>query len=141
MPYLDRELQREYQRNWVRANREAWLKKNGPCRICGSSEELEVDHIDPKQKVSHNIWSWSEARRIEELNKCQVLCSACHQKKTSQHRLPPLIHGLYATYHTLKCRCTLCRRANADRKANQPSTILRGRAGIGRQPSLRSLGS
>jgi len=50
---------------------------------CGSWKKLELDHIDPKTKESHKIWSWSEERRNKELKKCQVLCYDCHNIKSS----------------------------------------------------------
>lgn len=74
---------REYQRKWI-ANRRAEFFKDKSCAKCGSTESLELDHIDRLTKVSNSIWSWSQVRREEELAKCQVLCSDCHLKKTSQ---------------------------------------------------------
>ncbi len=53
--------------------------------MCGSWNDLELDHINPETKVSHNIWSWSEKRRIKELKKCQPLCFGCHKKKSSEY--------------------------------------------------------
>ena len=76
------------QHNWyvrvVIPRREKWLKDNGPCVKCGSSKNLEVDHRDPKKKVHHSIWTWSDKRREAELKKCQVLCRKCHKKKSSE---------------------------------------------------------
>lgn len=81
--YADRQdYQREYQRGWVKSRRQKWIDANGPCKACGSSENLEVDHVDPIRKVSHRIWSWTAERREKELRKCQVLCRPCHRKKT-----------------------------------------------------------
>lgn len=51
------------------------------CFACGSREDLELDHVDPLEKIDHRIWSWAEARRLAELAKCQVLCHACHIEK------------------------------------------------------------
>lgn len=84
MPYADREAQRAYQREWCRRRRLEFLDGRW-CVHCGETdtEKLEIDHIDPKTKVSHRIWSWSEDRRKAELKKCQVLCHACHETKTS----------------------------------------------------------
>lgn len=62
MPYLAREKQVAYQREWVRKRRSDWIASNGPCVWCGSSDRLELDHIDPSQKLSHAIWSWSDKR-------------------------------------------------------------------------------
>jgi len=86
---------REYQRQWrekhkgyhaaYQARRKAeWFAQNGPCRKCGGWENLEVDHIDPSTKITHNIWCWPLERRLAELAKCQVLCESCHLEKTKQ---------------------------------------------------------
>lgn len=83
MPYKDPELQRKYQREWYKKRRNAWLDKNGPCVDCGTTEHLEVDHVDPLTKVNHSIWSWSEHRRLEELKKCVVRCHSCHKRKSA----------------------------------------------------------
>lgn len=82
MPYADAGKQKEYQRKWYARRRLDWLEKHGPCAVCASSENLEVDHVDPSTKTHHAIWSWSLARRLTELAKCQVLCIVCHFDKT-----------------------------------------------------------
>lgn len=84
MPYKDNDRRREYQRAWVRKNRQSWISNNGPCAACGSLENLEVDHIDRTKKETHKVWSWSKKRRDRELNKCQVLCETCHKEKTAK---------------------------------------------------------
>lgn len=56
------------------------------CALCGSSDRLELDHVNPETKVSHNIWSWSEIRRQDELKKCRVLCYNCHMTKSKTER-------------------------------------------------------
>ena len=83
MPMATKEAQREYQRKWMARRRKEWLDANGPCVECGSEENLQVDHINPEDKVEHKVWSWAEGRRLAELAKCQVLCLPCHQAKTS----------------------------------------------------------
>jgi 5-methylcytosine-specific restriction endonuclease McrA len=82
MPMATPEAQREYQRNWVAKRRLDWFS-NKACAWCGSCDNLELDHIDPATKISHNIWSWSVERRNRELEKCQVLCAPCHINKTT----------------------------------------------------------
>lgn len=81
MPYKDKESQRAYQREWVAKRRLKWLTENGPCVDCGSWDDLEVDHSDASLKVSHRVWSWSDARRTKELAKCVVRCHDCHAAK------------------------------------------------------------
>jgi hypothetical protein len=79
------EEKRKYQREWVANRKQKWLDENGPCVICGSDFKLEIDHINPKIKTTHSIWSWSEKRRNVELKKCQILCEKCHQNKTTEY--------------------------------------------------------
>jgi 5-methylcytosine-specific restriction endonuclease McrA len=112
------ETKREYQREWMRRRRDAWLAEHGPCAHCGSDKDLQVDHIDPDQKLLNpaGVWSLSAEKREAELAKCQVLCESCHKIKTAEYRaaLPP--HGSRARYARKdehKCRCSECRAANA----------------------------
>ena len=79
-----KEEQREYQRKWV-AKRRADFFADKECIRCGSHEDLELDHVDPSQKISHNIWSWSEHRRLTEIAKCQILCHDCHVTKSQEN--------------------------------------------------------
>ncbi len=81
MGYRNRTQQRRHQRLWLRRRRAEWLTEHGPCRDCGSDKHLEVHHLDPSQKVSHRIWSWSKERREAELAKCIVLCRKCHNQE------------------------------------------------------------
>lgn len=76
---------REYQRDWLSKRRAEGIKLlGGKCVVCGSTEKLEVDHIDAKSKVDHRIWSWSDERRKKELAKCQLLCQKHHGVKTTK---------------------------------------------------------
>ena len=108
MPYTNKEQQRRFQREWCAKRRKNWFR-NKSCANCNGKTKLEVDHIDPSKKISHNVWSWSLVRRQKELAKCQVLCTDCHQKKTIKYREPP--HGTRNRY-TGGCGCTLCGKAN-----------------------------
>lgn len=83
MPYKDRAKQNAFCNVWLKRRREQWLQENGPCANCGFWGDLQVDHIDGNEKVSHRVWSWSKVRRDEELKKCQVLCRFCHSLKTA----------------------------------------------------------
>lgn len=94
----------------TQARREKWIADNGPCRMCESDDRLEVDHIDPSLKVSHRIWSWSEAKMFQELAKCQVLCRKCHEEKTARENIKrnPPTHGSGLMYRKYGCRCEEC---------------------------------
>lgn len=72
---------RKYDREWV-ANRRKEYFKDKKCAKCGSTKDLQLDHINPETKITNRIWSWSKNRREEELKKCQVLCKKCHKEKT-----------------------------------------------------------
>lgn len=111
VPYSDPEKHRTYQRERNRRLRHEWLEANGPCAACGSGGPYDVDHKDPLTKVSHNVWTWSAARRAVELAKCQVLCTSCHKKKTAKERYKPIIHGTVTAYFDRDCRCLLCKEA------------------------------
>lgn len=54
------------------------------CHECYSEEHLEFDHIDrdTKEFSVSRLWSVSWDRFIRELEKCQILCTECHKKKT-----------------------------------------------------------
>lgn len=119
MGYTDEEKKREYQRNWI-ANRKSDYLKDKFCVECESKNNLEIDHIDPEQKVSHRIWSWTEARRLAELAKCQILCKTCHNDKTQKYREENMKHGI-SMYRSKKCRCEICREAKRQEKLRAKS--------------------
>lgn len=118
MPYKNKEKRKEYAKLWRRGRRTEYFK-NKVCIKCGSTEQLELDHIDPKLKTTHNIWSWSKQRQQEELKKCQILCKKCHLDKTRQYlktfKQDKKIrdHGSYLKYEKEKCRCLACKQAKS----------------------------
>lgn len=112
MPFSDPAKQHANNTGRIRRRRDAWFKEHGPCP-CGSTERLEVDHVDPTKKVSHRIWNWSDAKRLPELAKCQPLCHDCHLKKTKAQRYTPPDHGTHSRYNHHGCRCAPCRAAHA----------------------------
>lgn len=81
-----KEYLREYQKAWAKSRRDSWIKDNGPCSHCGSSINLQVDHIDFRLKEfsASQLWSRSEKIREKELKKCQVLCGKCHLEKSKK---------------------------------------------------------
>lgn len=87
------EYLRNYQRAWMARRRREWLLQNGPCAQCGSSDSLEIHHRDPKQKVTHLVWSCRQAVRDAELAKCAVLCRACHTEITRIDTTTRLIYA------------------------------------------------
>lgn len=76
--------QHEWYERVVKERRRKWFEENGPCVDCGTWDNLELDHDDPAIKVSHTVWSWSDAKRLEELAKCKARCHGCHLEKTKR---------------------------------------------------------
>lgn len=108
MSFKDREQQRQYQRDWIARRRRDFFEGKS-CASCGSTDDLELDHIDPRTKKFQpsRLWSMSESNpnRVEELAKCQVLCSDCHKRKTSLEVMTE--HGTRGRYKR-GCRCRPC---------------------------------
>jgi hypothetical protein len=70
-----------YHRRVQKERREAYLADK-VCIDCGAGSFLEIDHIDPAEKISHRkIWIWCKERREAELVKCVVRCDVCHQNR------------------------------------------------------------
>jgi 5-methylcytosine-specific restriction endonuclease McrA len=82
-PYADPRKKREWALARWHRNRTAGIEHlGGKCVKCGTTEKLEIDHIDPATKVASEIWSWSLERRLAELAKCQLLCNDHHKVKS-----------------------------------------------------------
>lgn len=108
MPYKNIKRQRQYQLDWVNKRRRTWFAKNGPCQHCGCNQNLELHHPNRTDKVEHKVWSWTQARRTAELDKCVVLCKACHLEITKWQLTKPIQHGTHNAYAS-GCRCDQCR--------------------------------
>jgi len=76
---------REYMNKRYHARR-AWALAylGGKCVCCEMVDDLEVDHIDPSTKSCgpFNDASLAWDRFVAELDKCQLLCRACHLEKS-----------------------------------------------------------
>jgi len=85
MPYKDKKKQREYQRIWMSNRREQGIQHlGGKCVHCGSTRDLEIDHIDPSVKsyAMGSLWGHRWETILTELAKCQILCHECHTRKS-----------------------------------------------------------
>lgn len=108
------EAKREYQRKWVAKRRQDWIdSQGGCCAMCGSTDRLEVDHIDRSTKKYNpaGIWSRSAVVREAELAKCQVLCYEHHLEKSiaeGPEWKGVAEHGTHSMY-TQGCRCEECK--------------------------------
>lgn len=114
------DYKKKYQRTWLQIRRTEWIKENGPCKVCGSWENLEIDHIQPSKKQIRiaTIWSRKKEVRDKELAKCQVLCKKHHAEKTSKEN-SLAGHGTPKQYKNKKCTCASC--AAAKKKAEAKS--------------------
>lgn len=87
MPYKDPETRqrfmRQYQLEWMWRRRLTWILENGPCRWCGSCNNLSVSFRNPATKTMKvaAIWSRNDEKRAEILADCEVLCDRCHKRK------------------------------------------------------------
>ncbi len=117
--YDKRPEQRANQAAYKRARyhrlRSEWIESQGSkCVLCGSTKNLEIDHVDRSTKRWNitAIWLRKESDRVSELAKCQLLCEVCHVAKSASEKMAAG-HGR-AMYKRLGCRCDVCK---ADRSA------------------------
>ena len=108
----------------------------GACVVCGATQNLHFDHVDPRQKtfsVSSN-WSIAWVRLSVELDKCQLLCPPHHDEKSKsggdyqggQNRWPEIKHGTVWAYSKYKCRCDECRKAYSKYRSEYRRNKKRG---------------
>jgi hypothetical protein len=102
--------------HYYRKRQELIAMLGGKCAKCGCTEDLEFDHID-RDKKSFDIGA-NYSRKIEdlleELAKCQLLCADHHLEKTRELDGLKMEHGKLSMYRHAKCRCDLCKGAQAD---------------------------
>ena len=104
MPYKDPESQRAANRRYYERNKEIYFEKNSrkkrrlrdliaeaksvPCMDCGveyPSFVMDFDHRDPSEKrddVARLVHQGSLSKLLEEIAKCDVVCSNCHRIRT-----------------------------------------------------------
>lgn len=99
----------------------------GKCVVCGTTMNLEIDHIEPSEKKFNIGACWSRPIFYEEIKKCQLLCYPCHLKKTSKEMRAKVTHGKYHVAYRLKCTCALCaeykKTYNKERKHRRSTTV------------------
>lgn len=87
----------------------------GKCAECGSVENLEIDHKNPKEKEYEfqQLRSLSIDKFWSEIKKCQLLCRKHHAyKSVTDHGHKHATHGTASMYKNNGCRCQPCRDAN-----------------------------
>ncbi len=88
----------------------------GVCVRCGTTDDLEFDHIDPATKsfaigVSiHRRWS----DLVAEVAKCQLLCGPCHRAKTAESGDDGAVPHGGGMSGKKNCPCELCKARMAE---------------------------
>jgi len=122
MSMIAGQTSRDYHRNYYYKRRAKLIAVLGDrCVTCGSTHDLQFDHIDPAEKsfnISSNLTA-SNAEVLAELAKCQLLCMECHIEKTKQDN-SGYQHGTWYGFMHMKCVCAECserrERHNRDRR-------------------------
>lgn len=85
----------------------------GRCVVCGQTDGLEIDHINPADKTMElaKAWSTSSQRYYGEVAKCQLLCRRHHHAKSAAERGVPHGGGLSGKRN---CPCQPCRTRKAE---------------------------
>lgn len=89
----------------------------GFCVDCGSTNDLEFDHVNPATKsfTIAQASSFSEERFWNEVEKCQLLCKKCHVLKTITESGKTVAKGTHGTISSYRyCRCDSCRAAKRE---------------------------
>lgn len=91
----------------IPTQRRMYYLRDKCCSTCESTDDLELHHIDPSNKITSNFWGSPKERREAELRKCIVLCRKCHQEVTAA-QTGTTQHGSLRMYLHYKCRCEVC---------------------------------
>lgn len=111
---MNNEYMKKYMKQRYHLKRKEFISLLGnECVQCGSTENLEIDHISPEHKSFDigNIWSYSKEKVLKELSKCQILCKSCHKEKSDNLKSVEHGGGLSGKYN---CKCSLCKKKKAE---------------------------
>ncbi len=97
---------------WKKRRAKAEARLGGKCNLCGSTEELEFDHIDPSTKATTigRASSMNDEKFWKEVDKCQLLCGVHHRLKTSSEQ--SVGHG-GGVSGKRNCKCQPCKQMKA----------------------------
>jgi 5-methylcytosine-specific restriction endonuclease McrA len=107
--------QRDYTSKRYKQRREHAIERlGGTCNNCGTSSNLQFDHISPavKNREVTTLLLGRIEKLMSELKYCQLLCESCHMKKTIvDNGKSELKHATNSMY-TKGCRCSECQKAH-----------------------------
>ncbi|MEX0755880.1 MAG: hypothetical protein WD739_09460 [Actinomycetota bacterium] len=102
-------------RRYERRKADAVAYLGGRCAVCGTTESLEFDHVDPTTKafgISANLSRrWTMV--LVELKKCQLLCKRHHHDKSASENQRWAGHVLSQHQDAVQKRRRLARRRAA----------------------------
>jgi 5-methylcytosine-specific restriction endonuclease McrA len=106
MPYKDKDKQKRYLAENYQQNSEKYQAQRRerfeinrrfiiqyleehPCIVCGEDDilVLDFDHRNPMDKsrnINKAVKQFGPVRLKEEIDKCDILCSNCHRRKTAK---------------------------------------------------------
>ena len=104
------EERRTYDREYYHRTRRPKLVEylGGKCAVCGTTEDLQFDHIDPEDKsfdIKGRLTLSDEVKA--ELDKCQLLCGPHHREKSAREQ-SGFEHGTTYAWMKKKCDCAVC---------------------------------
>lgn len=108
---------REYMKNRYHNSRQRAIQElGGKCVGCGSTKDLQFDHVSRKNKKIRmsDIHSVNDKAVKRELKHVQLLCGDCHKAKTHDswdYGSNKPKHGTYWMYRKHGCRCKRCEKA------------------------------
>lgn len=108
------EYMRDYMsRRYHERRKQAIQALGGKCIDCGTTENLELDHIERSTKlINVSSFTWSDkVYWAEVLDKCTLRCQSCHRKKSAWER--SVVHG-GGLSGKRNCPCEPCRRRKAE---------------------------
>lgn len=104
--------------------RDAIVFLGGKCVTCGTTEQLEIDHIDrvTKSFPVSKMWAIKEEKFYEELRKCQLLCKSHHLEKTREELSVSHGGGMSGKKN---CPCGPCKQRKAEYMATYNKNRVR----------------